>query len=471
MNVLDIWFFLIPALLLLFAISRPVISGRNYIVLMVVAPFIIGALLIPYSLELEGIDYFAVKKASWLICAALISFLITIILLYRGKREVFFKEEINRFALYILHRWEQTSNARLFIILFLFSLLGFLVLMLTFFKTGNIPYLNTTPLNTSAKYFEGFTDSYIPLRPFYTAGQQLLAIISFIILLSMITSADIKRIILLIPLYIFAIIPLIATMKRGEITFSLVTIFGGIILSRKASKSVIITAAIILPLALYIAVMADPLRINRPFMKTSSLEQTKEAIKETSKVGADNNAISAKKSGLLRVLVNAFGIQIRDSARLIYNFDNQEKEFYKGKTFIAGLLGFIPTAYFTFKEEYQIGRVTLRLFGLNPETSGGPRVGLAGEAYINFWYFGVILIPIIAGFLGWYLSRLLDDCQKIQDSRGRIFLVSLYFFLLYHLVVGFFGDGSAAFQTFIIRTAIMAVVFFLLFYPVKRAKT
>ncbi|MFZ3089107.1 MAG: hypothetical protein WA240_00650 [Nitrospirota bacterium] len=471
MNVLDIWFFLITAVLLPFAISRPVISGRNYIVLMVVVPFIIGALLIPYSLELEGVDYPAVKKASWLICIALISFLITVILLYRIKKRVFFKEEINRFALDILHRWEQTSNARLFIILFLFSLLGFLVLMLTFFKTGNIPYLNTTPINTSAKYFEGFTDAYIPLRPFYTAGQQLLAIMGFIILLSMITAADIRRVFLLLPLYIFTIIPLIATMKRGEITFSLITVFGGIILSRRVSKSVIITAAVILPLALYIAVMADPLRINRPFLKASSLDQTQEAIKETPKVDANNNTISAKRSDILRVLVNAFGIQIRDSARLIYNFEHQEKGFYKGKTFIAGLLCFIPTAYFAFKEEYQIGRVTLRLFGLNPETSGGPRVGLAGEAYINFWYFGVILIPIIAGFLGWYLSRLLDDCQKIQDSRGRIFLVSLYFFLLNHLVVGFFGDGSAVFQTFIIRTAIMAVVFFLLFYPVRRAKT
>ncbi len=471
MNVLDIWFFLIPAVLLLFAISRPVISGRNYIALMVVAPFIIGAFLIPYSLELESGDYFAVKKASLLICAAIISFLITVILLYRGKREVFFKEEINRFALNILHRWEQTSSARLFIVLFFLSLFGFLVLLLTFLKTGNIPYLNTTPINTSAKYFEGFTEGYIPLRPFYTAGQQFLAITGFIILLSVFTSANIKRIILLIPLYIFALIPLIATMKRGEITFSLITIFGGIVLSRRVSKSVIITAAIILPLALYIAVMADPLRISRPFIKASSLNQTQEAIKETSKVDANNNTISAKRSDVLRVLVNAFGIQIRDSARLIYNFEHQEKEFYKGKTFIAGLLGFIPTAYFAFKEEYQIGRVSLRLFGLNPETSGGPRVGLAGEAYINFWYFGAIFIPIIAGFLGWYLSRLLDDCQKIQDSRGRIFLVSLYFFILNHLVVGFFGDGSAAFQTFIIRTAIMAVVFFLLFYPVRRVKS
>ena len=139
MNVLDIWFFIIPALLLLFAISRPVISGRNSIVLMVVAPFIIGALLIPYSLELEGVDYPAVKKASWLICIALISFLITVILLYRIKKRVFLKEEINRFALDILHRWEQTSNARLFIILFLFSLLGFLVLMLTFLRQAISP--------------------------------------------------------------------------------------------------------------------------------------------------------------------------------------------------------------------------------------------------------------------------------------------------------------------------------------------
>ena len=164
MNVLDIWFFIIPALLLLFAISRPVISGRNYIVLMVVVPFIIGAFLIPYSLELENGDYFAVKKASWLICIALISFLITVILLYRIKKRVFLKEEINRFALDILHRWEQTSNARLFIILFLFSLLGFLVLMLTFFKTGNIPI--SILLKHLAKYFEAL--QYIYHKAIYT---------------------------------------------------------------------------------------------------------------------------------------------------------------------------------------------------------------------------------------------------------------------------------------------------------------
>ena len=85
----------------------------------------------------------------------------------------------------------------------------------------------------------------------------------------------------------------------------------------------------------------------------------------------------------------------------------RKRNFTKGKTFVAGLLGFIPTAYFAFKEEYQIGRVTLRLFGVNPEASGGPRVGLAGEAYINFWYFGVILIPIIAGFLGMVFKQII----------------------------------------------------------------
>lgn len=480
-SVLDIWSIFIPALLLPFVINRPIITVKNYTVIMIVAPLVIGALLIPYSLEMEYIDYSAVKKAAWLISVSLSFFLLTLIYLDKWKKKIPLKKPAHTFSMYILRRWENVSDIRLFTVFFLFSFTGVLFILITFLKTGNIPYCNA---EIDSKYFDGSTDLYVPLRPFYTAGQQILSIISLVMLLAVITKISIKRVLLFMPLYFFALLILILTLKRGEMIFSVVIILGAIFFSGRASKYLILTALAIFIAVFYLAIITDS-QANRPFQKLICSEGISQVsvvpnvfAAEKREEGAihefsQKNIITKKEHGnpVKAVLINHFGIQIRDSARLIYHFDKGEAEFFKGRTFLAGLLGFIPTKYSAFKEKYQIGRVTLRLYGLNPEISGGPRIGLMGEAYINFGYLGVLLIPLLPSFLAWYLCGLSDDSRKIERAGGRIFLASLYFFLLNHLVVGFFGDGSAAFQTFIIRTAIMAVVFFLLFYPVKRAET
>jgi hypothetical protein len=168
----------------------------------------------------------------------------------------------------------------------------------------------------------------------------------------------------------------------------------------------------------------------------------------------------------LKVLVDTFGIQVRETARLLYHFSDKGEKFYYGKTFLAGTLSFIPTTLFPFKEKNYFGRVTQRLFDNNPETAGGPNIGLIGESYINFWYIGVIVMPFFIGILVWFLDRLHFDMLQNNSSYG-IITAGIFFFLLYHLIFMTFQVGSTTMQAFIVRSAIIGVIGIFSFYNIK----
>ncbi|HJR16395.1 MAG TPA: hypothetical protein VJ808_06035 [Gemmatimonadales bacterium] len=80
-------------------------------------------------------------------------------------------------------------------------------------------------------------------------------------------------------------------------------------------------------------------------------------------------------------------------------------EYFLGRTQLAGLLAFIPSAVSSFRAEWNWGVVTATLVGLDPLVSPGLRAGVFGEMYFNFGLPGVLL----AGFLNGYLVRLVHN--------------------------------------------------------------
>jgi hypothetical protein len=98
-------------------------------------------------------------------------------------------------------------------------------------------------------------------------------------------------------------------------------------------------------------------------------------------------------------------------------------EYFLGRTQLAGLLAFVPSALSPFRAEWNWGVVTTTLVGLNPLVTPGLRAGTFGEVYFNFGVPGVLL----AGFLNGYLVRLVHNaCLRAArnfsayDARMRI---------------------------------------------------
>ncbi len=98
-------------------------------------------------------------------------------------------------------------------------------------------------------------------------------------------------------------------------------------------------------------------------------------------------------------------------------------EYFLGRTQLAGLLAFIPSALSPFRGEWNWGVITTTLVGLDPTITPGLRAGAFGEMYFNFGLPGVLL----AGFLNGYLLRLVHNACLLAartlppyDARLRI---------------------------------------------------
>lgn len=76
-------------------------------------------------------------------------------------------------------------------------------------------------------------------------------------------------------------------------------------------------------------------------------------------------------------------------------------ELLLGKTYVAGILSFIPSTFSNFRQEWSIGNFTLNTTGLLTEEvfHGGLRCSIFGESFFNFGFGGVILISVIYGYL------------------------------------------------------------------------
>jgi hypothetical protein len=298
-------------------------------------------------------------------------------------------------------------------------------------------------------------------------GQQILSISNFIILTYLFSAWKDKKILLLAPLFFINIAVLALTLKRGEILFPFMVVIGGLFLSNKINKFNLIGIVFLVCIMCYTAMILSPGNNHRPFANKIGICL---ANNFPGKFPYNDNASSEKKvvpakslpkmagitkNRFIRISCDVLGVQIRETARLTYNFEQKNVAFFKGKTLVANIIGLLPTAYTPFKKEYQFGRVSSRLFGTDPETAGGPRVGMVGEAYINFGHFGIIVLPLLLGVLIWYLDRIYPINHNY--SSYSVMTGIIMFFVLSHTALAFLGDGSNALPTFLLRAATLII--------------
>lgn len=87
---------------------------------------------------------------------------------------------------------------------------------------------------------------------------------------------------------------------------------------------------------------------------------------------------------------------LRDLAWILSGWD--EKLLY-GKTYVAGILSFMPSSLLDFRTEWSFGRVSLRIADVEvTQFHGGLRGTIYGESFLNFGWLGVVMFSIVYGY-------------------------------------------------------------------------
>jgi len=108
-----------------------------------------------------------------------------------------------------------------------------------------------------------------------------------------------------------------------------------------------------------------------------------------------------------------------------------ERRFY-GMTLVEPLaLGYWTAA--DFKERYGLGNVTARLIGVPRSETGGLRITLAGEGYVNFGEFGCVIVGCAFGFGCAFISGFAEELLRRPDPVFGYLVAMLFVWLCFWL--------------------------------------
>lgn len=127
----------------------------------------------------------------------------------------------------------------------------------------------------------------------------------------------------------------------------------------------------------------------------------------------------------------------RDFAEVLSFWDGHH---FWGKTYLAGVFAFIPRALSSFRDTWSIGVVTATMAGFKTTEHPGLRVGVFGEAYLNFGLVGVILLGLLFGAT----LRLVDLRMKQSAADLPRSEIRLYSYLVALTFVGVCENSSTA---------------------------
>lgn len=133
---------------------------------------------------------------------------------------------------------------------------------------------------------------------------------------------------------------------------------------------------------------------------------------------------------------------VRDFAWILSGFDN---DYFYGKTYLAGLMSFIPSSFSDFRFEWSWGHVSLKLGGIYDggfTEHGGLRGGIFTESYLNFGYIGVVLVGLIYGYISeWVNVQHKTYCKQKKFSAA-------YSCTIKSKILSFITISSGAFQVY-----------------------
>ncbi len=135
--------------------------------------------------------------------------------------------------------------------------------------------------------------------------------------------------------------------------------------------------------------------------------------------------------------------EVAEGTIVISEFRDYNEPLLWGRTILSGLLVFIPSAMFSFRQDFDINRYTLEIANVQIDSTGGIRITTIGEAYINFGLPGVFLVLMAVGFCLGKITTVIQNAPS-RKTFGLIFLAtflatvpvftSALIFLLYAVV-------------------------------------
>jgi hypothetical protein len=151
-----------------------------------------------------------------------------------------------------------------------------------------------------------------------------------------------------------------------------------------------------------------------------------------------NFSFSAVTGGIL--LSTFYGNSFSDTRDFAIILSYWNGQYLFGKTYLAGLIAFVPRFLSSYRDTWGLGVVTATMVGFKTTEHAGLRIGLFGEAYINFGLAAVLLMGMFIGAS----MRLIDLRMKQSAAALPASGVRIYSYYLVATVVSAVQNSSNA---------------------------
>lgn len=117
----------------------------------------------------------------------------------------------------------------------------------------------------------------------------------------------------------------------------------------------------------------------------------------------------------------AFGNSFSDTRDFALVLSTWDHAYLLGKTYLAGVMAFIPRFLSPFRDRWSYGVVTATMVGFDPSQHAGLRIGSYGEAYLNFGIPAVIVLGLIIGSVTRLIDMRVKECLVGTPSDVRVY--------------------------------------------------
>jgi hypothetical protein len=154
---------------------------------------------------------------------------------------------------------------------------------------------------------------------------------------------------------------------------------------------------------------------------------------------------------------NAVASALPEARDLGWAMKLMDGHYLHGVTFIQPFDPF-PAIIDTWKASHSMGYITATLLGVDPDERafGGLRVTMAGEAFMNFWFFGPVLL---GSLLGWGAAWAARSMNRSVDLPSRYLAVTAFVWICFWLYMG----GTQALATLKFNAVILLLMYSLAF--------
>jgi oligosaccharide repeat unit polymerase len=117
-----------------------------------------------------------------------------------------------------------------------------------------------------------------------------------------------------------------------------------------------------------------------------------------------------------------FGNTFSDLRDFAWVYSTWNHNFWAGKTYLAGVMAFVPRFLSDFRDTWSIGVATATTAGFDPAVHPGLRPGIFGEGYFNFGFAGVVVVGLMLGIV----ARRVDTDVKRALASDRPSMMEAY---------------------------------------------